>query len=150
MYCNTSANQVYPEQVIGPNVPTVRSVVNGMTQAVTFSTGLYPFTQYNCYVTANTSAGEGAPSQVVMIESGKPCLHAYFYTKHLNMRLAYQGLNMLDRLGLRLILLLLLIKIIHNPSYTLLIGRGKHMRLKSQPGMRMGRTLFVFKNRIVL
>ena len=82
VYCNTSANQVYPEQVIEPNVPTIRSVVNGMTQAVTFSTGLYPFTQYNCYVTANTSAGEGAPSQVVMIatsESGKPWLHACIF-----------------------------------------------------------------------
>ena len=65
VYCNTSANQVYPEQVIGPNVPTVRSVVSGMTQAVAFSTGLSPFTQYNCYVTANTSVGEGPSLQVV-------------------------------------------------------------------------------------
>ena len=71
VYCNTSANQVYPEQVIGPNVPTVRSVVSGMTQAVTFSTGLNPFTQYNCYVTANSSVGEGTLSQVVMIGTGQ-------------------------------------------------------------------------------
>ena len=61
VYCNTSANQVYPEQVIGLNVLTVRSVVSGITLDVTFSTELYPFTQYNCYVTANTSVGEGPP-----------------------------------------------------------------------------------------
>ena len=61
MYCNTSANQAYPEQIIGPNAPTIRSVVNGTT-LVTTLTGLYPYTQYNCYVTANTSVGEGIPS----------------------------------------------------------------------------------------
>eukprot|EP00731_Ephydatia_muelleri_P007375 Em0003g1623a len=64
-YCNTSASQAYPEQVIGPNVPTVRSVVNGTTLAVTFSTGLNPYTQYDCYVTANTSVGEGTPSPII-------------------------------------------------------------------------------------
>ena len=64
MYCNTSANQVYPEQVIGQNSPTVRSV-NGTTLTVTFNTGLNPYTQYSCYVTANTSAGEGSPSVIV-------------------------------------------------------------------------------------
>ena len=66
VYCNTSASQAYPEQVIGPNVPTVRSVVNGTTLAVILTTGLSPYTQYNCYVTANTSAGEGTPSQIVI------------------------------------------------------------------------------------
>ena len=65
VYCNTSASQAYPEQVIGPNIPTIRSVVNGTTLAVTFNTGLNPYTQYSCYVTANTSAGEGMPSVVV-------------------------------------------------------------------------------------
>ena len=65
VYCNTSASQAYPEQVIGPNVPTVRSVVSGTTLAVTFTIGLNPYTQYNCYVTANTSVGEGTPSQIV-------------------------------------------------------------------------------------
>ena len=64
VYCNTSASQAYPEQMIGPNVPTVRSVVNGTTLAITFTTGLNPYTQYNCYVTANTSVGEGTPSQM--------------------------------------------------------------------------------------
>ena len=64
VYCNTSINQSFPEQVIGPNTPTIRSVVNGTTLAVTFNTGLNPYTQYSCYVTANTSAGEGSPSLI--------------------------------------------------------------------------------------
>ena len=67
VYCNTSANQTYPEQMIGPNVPTARSVVNGTTLAVIFTTGLTPYTQYNCYVTANTSVGEGTPSQIMTV-----------------------------------------------------------------------------------
>ena len=65
MYCNTSASQAYPEQVIGPNIPTIRSVVNGTTLAVLFNIGLNPYTQYSCYVSANTSAGEGNPSVIV-------------------------------------------------------------------------------------
>ena len=76
IYCNTSASQAYPEQVIGPNVPTARSVVNGTAMAAIFSTGLNPYTQYDCYVTANTSVGEGTPSLVITTrtsESGKQC-----------------------------------------------------------------------------
>ena len=65
VYCNTSINQSFPEQVIGPNNPIIRSVVKGTTLAVTFNTGLNPYTQYSCYVTANTSAGEGSPSVIV-------------------------------------------------------------------------------------
>ena len=61
VYCNTSSNQTYPEQIVGSNVPTIRSVVDGTTLTVTL-TGLNPFTQYSCYVTANTSVGEGSPS----------------------------------------------------------------------------------------
>ena len=61
VYCNTSANQSYPQQMIGPNAPTIRSLVNGTTLATTL-TGFNPYTQYSCYVTANTSAGEGSPS----------------------------------------------------------------------------------------
>ena len=74
IYCNTSASQAYPEQVIGPNVPTARSVVNGTTLAITFSTGLNSYTQYDCYVTANTSVGEGTQSPIITTktsESGK-------------------------------------------------------------------------------
>ena len=79
MYCNTSASQAYPEQVIGPNIPTIRSVVNGATLAVTL-TGLNPYTQYSCYVTANTSVGEGSPSVILTVQtsqSGK--IHLYTY-----------------------------------------------------------------------
>ena len=65
VYCNTSASQAYSEQVIGPNIPTIRSAVNGTTLAVTFNTGLKPYTQYSCYVTASTSAGMGAPTAVI-------------------------------------------------------------------------------------
>ena len=65
VYCNTSASQVYPEQVIGPNRPTIRKLVNGTTLGVVIVTGLYPFTNYDCLMTANTSAGEGIPSLVV-------------------------------------------------------------------------------------
>ena len=68
VYCNTSANQSYPEQVIGSNLPTIVSVVNGTTEAVNF-TGLNPYTQYTCYVTANTSAGEGSPSNIVTVQT---------------------------------------------------------------------------------
>ena len=72
IYCK--ASQAYPELVIGPNVPTAKSVVNGTTLAVTFSTGLNAYTQYDCYVTANTSVGEGTPSPVITTstsQSGK-------------------------------------------------------------------------------
>ena len=68
VYCNTSANQTYPEQVIGPNVPTIRSVVNGTTLATTL-TGLNPYTQYSCYVTANTSVGEGSSSAILTAQT---------------------------------------------------------------------------------
>ena len=68
VYCNTSANQSYPEQVIGSNVPTIISVVNGTTLAVTL-TELNPYTQYSCYVTANTSMGEGSPSTILTVQT---------------------------------------------------------------------------------
>ena len=63
VYCNISADQSYPEQMIGPNVLTIRSLVNGTTLAAPLS-GLSPYTQYSCYVTANTSVGEGNPSYI--------------------------------------------------------------------------------------
>ena len=67
MCCNTSANQTYPEQEI--NSLTIISVVNGTTLAVTLSK-LNPYTQYSCYLTANTSVGEGRPSNVETTQSG--------------------------------------------------------------------------------
>ena len=72
VYCNTSANQSYPEQVI--NSPIIISVVNGTTLAVTL-TKLNPYTQYSCYVTANTSVGEGSPSTIETTQSGTNCLY---------------------------------------------------------------------------
>ena len=68
VYCNTSANQTYPEQVIGSNVPTIRSAVNGTTLATTL-TGLNPYTQYSCYVTANTSVGVGSTSTTLTVQT---------------------------------------------------------------------------------
>ena len=70
VYCNTSVIQAYPEQVIRPIIPTTRSVVNGTTLS-TILTGLIPYTQYECYVTANTSVGEGLPSLIVMNRTGE-------------------------------------------------------------------------------
>ena len=43
---------------------TVRSVVNGTTLTASI-TELNPYTNYDCYVTANTSISEGIPLQVV-------------------------------------------------------------------------------------
>eukprot|EP00731_Ephydatia_muelleri_P007444 Em0003g1692a len=74
IYCNTSASQAYPEQVIGSNVPTVRSVVNGTTLATTFSTGINPYSQYDCYVTANTSVGEGTPSPIITTRTSESAM----------------------------------------------------------------------------
>ena len=71
VYCNTSIKQPYPEQVIGSNIATIKSVVNGTTLAVTFNTGLSPYTQYSCYVTANSSTGEGNHSDVVTERTGE-------------------------------------------------------------------------------
>ena len=64
VYCNTSATQAYPEQVIGPNIPTIRSIVNGTMLSTKFNTGLIPYTQYQCYMTAANVYGEGAGSLV--------------------------------------------------------------------------------------
>ena len=70
--CNISASQAYPEQMIGPNVPTVRSVVNGTTLAATI-TGLNPYTNYDCYVTANTSVGTGMKSKIHSNTTDESC-----------------------------------------------------------------------------
>ena len=81
VYCNTSANQSYPEQMIGPNVPTIRSVVNRTTLAATLN-GLSPYTQYSCYVTANTSVGQGSPSLLFAARTGqssKSSTHSRIY-----------------------------------------------------------------------
>ena len=56
VYCN-----------ISDNTAIIETVVNGTTQAVTFSTKLNPAANYRCYVTANTSIGEGRPSLQVVV-----------------------------------------------------------------------------------
>ena len=81
VYCNTSADQSYPEQMIGSNVPTIRSVVNGTTLVATLSE-LSPYTQYSCYVIANTSVGEGNPSYVLTtrtVEGGMLFVAMWFF-----------------------------------------------------------------------
>ena len=78
MYCNTSANQSYPEQVIGSNMPTIRSVVYGTTLAIML-TGLNAYTQYSCYVTASTSVGEGSPSTIVTVQTAQSGNNMFSY-----------------------------------------------------------------------
>ena len=58
VYCNTSVNGLI-----------IRAKTNATTLVVTINTGSVMFTQYSCYVTANTSIGEGTPSQMITIES---------------------------------------------------------------------------------
>ena len=69
VYCNTSASQAYPEQMIGPNVATIRSLVSGTTLTAII-TGLNPYTNYDCYVTANTSVGAGNSSVISTARTG--------------------------------------------------------------------------------
>ena len=71
VYCNTSATQAFPEQVIGPNMASIRSIVNGTSQLAIFNTGLNPYTQYECFVTANTSSGEGVASPILIVRTGQ-------------------------------------------------------------------------------
>ena len=82
VYCNKSASEVYPEQEIGPDEPSVRSIVNGTTFTTEISFGHNPFTQYNCYVTANNTFGEGESSLIASqrtVESSKQlCVSIYF------------------------------------------------------------------------
>lgn len=60
LYCSVSSMQVYPEQ----EVPNSFSMgYDGDTLSPTV-TGLLRFTSYDCNVTANTSIGEGPPSDV--------------------------------------------------------------------------------------
>ena len=55
VYCNTSATQAYIEPL----------VVNGTTLTTIIDHDLGPYSQYDCYVTANTSSGEGMASRVL-------------------------------------------------------------------------------------
>ena len=55
VYCNTSATQAYIKPL----------VVNGTTLTTIIDHDLGPYSQYDCYVTANTSSGEGMASRVL-------------------------------------------------------------------------------------
>ena len=57
VYCTVSLNQTYPEQV-----PTGASTYTIFSQTSAYLSDLLPFTLYQCYVTANTSVGEGNSS----------------------------------------------------------------------------------------
>ena len=63
VYCNVSVNQT--------NAMYIKTSVNGTTHAVTFSIRSDPLALYSCYVTANTSVGEGTPSSVVVGRTGE-------------------------------------------------------------------------------
>eukprot|EP00731_Ephydatia_muelleri_P034346 Em0056g5a len=65
VYCNPSESQENPVHLIGRNASTIKVVVNETTSAIVLDKYLNPDTQYECYVTATTSAGEGAPSERV-------------------------------------------------------------------------------------
>ena len=60
VYCTISQNQTYPEQV--PTGASTYTVFNVTSQTSVYLSGLLPFTFYQCYVTANTTVGEGGPS----------------------------------------------------------------------------------------
>ena len=79
VYCTVSHNQTYPEQVpIGGSTYTVFNVTS---QTSAYLSGLLPFTFYQCYVTANTTVGEGRPSTTVLSQTSETgidsviCIH---------------------------------------------------------------------------
>ena len=74
IYCTVSQNQTYPEQV--PTGASNYTVINMTSQTFLYLSGLLQFTFYQCYVTANTSAGEGSTSNITISQTrqaGKLC-----------------------------------------------------------------------------
>ena len=69
VYCTVSHNQTYPEQV--PTGGSTYTVFNVTSQTSVYLRGLLPFTFYKCYVTANTTVGEGRPSTIVLSQTGE-------------------------------------------------------------------------------
>ena len=59
--CSLSSQQFYPEQSNTEPSSIVTTVQDGSTTSATVE-GLAPFTNYDCFVTADTSVGEGDPS----------------------------------------------------------------------------------------
>ena len=73
LYCSRSDQQFYPEQVISESSTLD---ISGDDLSVTVM-NLKPFTNYNCSISASTSAGEGDRSSEVRertSESGKLCI----------------------------------------------------------------------------
>ena len=67
LFCRMALDQEY----------TIRGVLNSSTSSATIM-DLMPFTSYECYVTANTSVGEGPPSNngtAMTDEDGKINVH---------------------------------------------------------------------------
>ena len=78
VYCTVSQNQTYPEQVpTGGSTYTVFSVTS---QTSVYLSGLLPFTFYQCYVTANTSVGEGNPSDTNTTQTNQAGKYQIFCT----------------------------------------------------------------------
>ena len=69
VYCTVSQNQTYPEQV--PTGGSTYTVLNVTSQTSVYLRGLLPFTFYQCYVTANTTVGEGRLSTTVLSQTGE-------------------------------------------------------------------------------
>ena len=59
---NAVYTQLYDSIQLYDDAPSVVETLGGVTQATV--EGLLPFTNYSCSVTANTSVGEGPPSDV--------------------------------------------------------------------------------------
>ena len=59
--CSLSSQQFYPEQSNTEPSSIVSTVQDGSTTSATVE-GLVPFTNYDCFMTANTSVGEGDSS----------------------------------------------------------------------------------------
>ena len=75
----------YPKQTSdGLLSPTMVTTSGNVTEATVM--GLLPFTNYGCYVTANTSVGGGPPSPIQTqrtVESGECVLHMYMIISEL-------------------------------------------------------------------
>ena len=79
LYCNRSDQQFYPEQLQAMSEPIPLGISGDEPSATVMN--LDPFTNYNCSISASTSAGEGDRSSEVRQrtnESGKFCLQSIY------------------------------------------------------------------------
>ena len=77
VYCTVSLNQTYPEQV--PTGGSTYTVFNVTSQTSVYLSGLLPFTFYQCYITANTSVGEGSPSDTNITQTNQAGKYQIFF-----------------------------------------------------------------------